>query len=182
MDRLPDAESYEGASHPGDHLVRELQWIHDILRHDLEVCRRLANDAADGKSAQGIQQEINRLQTLSPLWQLKANCLYYCRLVHLHHTGEDIHIFPAVRRSNPALSEVVDKLEADHRSVSALLDEVEVASVDLQKDESPKSRQRLIGALNRLANELLAHLDFEEESLSPTLRSWHHWPTFSERL
>ena len=34
-------------------------------------------------------------------------------------------MFPALRRSNPDLTAVVDKLEADHRAISALLDEVE---------------------------------------------------------
>ena len=30
----------------------------------------------------------------APLWQLKVNCIYYCRLVHAHHNGEDTAYLP----------------------------------------------------------------------------------------
>lgn len=29
-----------------------------------------------------------------------------------------------------------------------------------------------------LAEHLPAHLEYEEESISPTLRTWRHWPVF----
>ncbi len=164
--------------HPGEFLVQELLWIHGILRHDLEIVQRLATEVANGKSADLVHDEIAALKIKSPLWQLKVNCLTYCRLVHAHHNGEDAHVFPALRRSNPALGPVVDRLEADHRKVSEILDEVEGAAGDLTRDDRTDIRTRLIVALNLLAEHLLTHLAFEEESISPTLRSWRHWPMF----
>ena len=164
--------------HPGEHLVAELLWIHGILRDDLALVQRLAVEVANGKDAELVREEIARLKTKSPLWQLKVNCIYYCRLVHAHHNGEDAHIFPALRRSNPALNPVVDTLEADHRKVSDILDEVESAANDLRVHEGAAGRERLVEALNLLAEHLLAHLAYEEESISPTLRTWRHWPMF----
>jgi hemerythrin superfamily protein len=164
--------------HPGEHLVQELLWIHGILRHDLDIVQRLAIEVSDGKAPELVREEIAQLKTKSPLWQLKVNCIYYCRLVHAHHNGEDAHIFPALRRSNPALDPVVDKLEADHRKVSNILDEVETAANDLTRDDCSIARDKLIDALNLLTDHLLAHLAFEEESISPTLRTWKHWPMF----
>src|SRR3954447_18493696 len=155
---------------PGEHLVQELLWIHGILRADLEVVRRLAGEVLDGKAAGEVHEELSRLQTRSPLWQLKANCLYYCRFVHAHHGGEDAHIFPALRRGNPAFNPVVDKLEADHRKVSDILDEVEGAARHLLDADQPEVRQALVDALNLLSEHLLEHLAYEEESISPTLR------------
>jgi hypothetical protein len=43
-----------------------------------------------------------------------------------------------------------------------------------QEDGAP--RQRLVDALERLAEDLLAHLRFEEEQISGTLRTWTRWP------
>jgi hemerythrin superfamily protein len=163
---------------PGEHLVQELLWIHGILRDDLALVQRLAVEVAGGKDPGLVREEIARLKTKSPLWQLKVNCIYYCRLVHAHHNGEDAHIFPALRRSNPALDPVVDTLEADHRKVSDILDEVEAAANALTAEDVTASRERLVDALNLLAEHLLAHLAYEEESISPTLRTWRHWPMF----
>jgi hypothetical protein len=172
MPGTPDTE----AGGPGEHLVQELLWIHGIIRRDLAVVRALAEDVSGGADAVTIRDEIARLETKSPLWQLRMNCLYYCRLVHMHHTGEDRHIFPALRRSNPALEPVVDRLEADHRKVSDILDEVEAEARGLVRDDTEETRTRLAGALTLLSEHLLAHLDYEEKSISPTLRSWRTWP------
>ena len=157
-------------------LVEELRWIHGIIRHDLGVIRELAERIRAGAEASEVRQEISLLKTTSPLWQLKVNCLYYCRLVHSHHNGEDAHLFPALRRANPALNPIVDKLEADHRKVSEYLDVVESASNDLVVLDTASSRHELVEALAALADHLIVHLDYEEENISPTLAQWTHWP------
>jgi hemerythrin superfamily protein len=163
---------------PGEHLVQELLWIHGVLRHDLGILSRLAVEVAHGKDPESVRVEISHLQSKSPLWQLKVNCIYYCRLVHAHHGGEDAHLFPALRSSNPALEPVVDRLEADHRKVSDILDDVELASYQLTREDVPSARTRLVDALDHLSEHLLEHLAFEEESISPTLRSWSSWSFF----
>jgi hypothetical protein len=161
---------------PGEHFVRELLWIHSILRQDLEIVRRLAGEVAAGKAPEEVQIEVAKLQTNSPLWKLKAGCLYYCRFVHMHHGIEDAYVFPALRRSNPALGPVVDKLEADHQRVSDICDDVVGAAGDLVRGDTPPARTRVVDALNDLRDCLLAHLAYEEEHISPTLRTWTHWP------
>jgi iron-sulfur cluster repair protein YtfE (RIC family) len=85
-------------------------------------------------------------------------------------------LFPELRRSNPALNPVVDKLEADHDSVSGLLEEVEAAAQALGSREDPALRERLTGALQNLSTDLLAHLQYEEEHISDRLRTWTAWP------
>ena len=82
----------------------------------------------------------------------------------------------ALRQANPALNPVVDKLEADHAHVSDLLDEVETASQQLGQAGEPPARERLVTALRTLSDDLLAHLQFEEEQISGTLRTWTRWP------
>jgi iron-sulfur cluster repair protein YtfE (RIC family) len=85
-------------------------------------------------------------------------------------------LFPALRRANPALNPVVDKLEADHVHVSDLLDEVETAARELSDAENPATRTRLTRALKQLSADLLTHLQYEEDHISDTLRTWSDWP------
>lgn len=160
----------------GDGLVAELKWVHDMIRRDLVTVRRLAADVAARLPAADVRAELATLATNGPLWQLKINCLQYCHFVHSHHYAESLLLFPELRRANPALSPVVDRLEADHAAVSGLLDVVEAAAHALDRQDDTAVRQRLVDALQRLAVDLLAHLEYEEEQISGTLRTWTRWP------
>jgi hypothetical protein len=165
-----------GVAAPGDGMVAELKWVHGMIRRDLEIVSGLADDLADGLPGESAAAAIRDLAVVSPLWQLKINCLQYCRFVHAHHHAESVLLFPQLRRSNPALGPVVDKLEAVHARVSDLLDEVTAAAMALAEEESATGRKQLIAALGDLRDDLLAHLDYEEENISPTLRTWTSWP------
>jgi hypothetical protein len=168
-----------GQANPrGEALVRELQWVHGMIRRDLATVRQMADEVAAGRPASRLRAGLKLLAASGPLWQLKVNCQHYCRFVHSHHNAESIMLFPALRRVNPALGPVVDKLEADHAGVSDLLDEVDAAARELGEQEDPAGRERLTRALQNLSTDLLAHLQYEEEHISDTLRSltsWPHW-------
>jgi len=108
--------------------VAELLWVHTLIRSDLRTLRAIADEVAGGAPPREMRAEIGSLRTNSPLWKLRVNCLYYCRFVHSHHTGEDASLFPALRRSAAALGPVVDRLEAEHRRVANHLAEVAAAA------------------------------------------------------
>jgi hypothetical protein len=163
-------------SAPGEQFVRALMWVHGLLRRDLRSLSDLAAEVTAGASAQRVQTAVRSLQTRSPLWQLRINCLRYCHFVHAHHGLEDVQLFPALRRSDPALGPAVDRLESDHRRVSDLLDRVEALSDLLGGDDGAQLREQLVAALTDLGTHLLEHLDFEEETVSPALRRWRQWP------
>ena len=160
----------------GEAMAAELKWVHDMIRHDLGVIRQMAADSEAGRPAGAIRGAIQSLASGSAVWQLKISCLQHCRFVHSHHTHESMLLFPALRQSNPALNAVVDKLEADHAHISDLLDEVEAASDQLGQAGEPAIRERLATALRTLSDDLLAHLQYEEENISGTLRTWTRWP------
>ncbi|MEV0459386.1 hemerythrin domain-containing protein [Catellatospora methionotrophica] len=156
-------------------LLAELRWVHNMLRRDLAAVRRLADEAAGGAPARDLQQGLRKLQSNGPLFQLKINCLSYCQFVHHHHQAEDAMMFPAVRRAAPHLRATVDRLEADHRVVSDLLDQVEGAARALGGDDA-EIRAKLVVALRTLSDKLLEHLEFEEGALGPVLKTWKRWP------
>ena len=164
----------------GEAMVAELRWVHGMIRHDLAVIRRLAADTAAGEPAGVLRRTVRSLVSASPVWQLKVGCLQHCRFVHSHHSHESYLLFPALREANPALNPVVDKLEAEHQRVAQLLDEVEAAAPDLDGPDldgpGGTARDRLSTALATLSTDLLAHLAYEEEQISGTLRTWTRWP------
>jgi hemerythrin HHE cation binding domain-containing protein len=159
----------------GEALVEELKWVHGLIRRDLRTVRALAADLDNGLPGGDAVAAVQSLEVSGPLWRLKINCLQYCRFVHSHHHAESALLFPRLRRANPALGPVVDKLEADHAAVSGLLDDVSAAAADLAGQEEPATRNRLIDALGDLSTVLLAHLDYEEEHIAGTLRTWAGW-------
>jgi iron-sulfur cluster repair protein YtfE (RIC family) len=159
----------------GDTLLDELQWVHRMVRRDLQTCRDLAAAVTTGAPTAEIRSQIHSLQTSGPLFQLRVSCLRYCHFVHAHHGAEDVMLFPAVRQAAPELGPVVDRLESDHRRVSDLLDQVEASVRELDGADDRVAREGLAGALNQLAVDLLEHLQFEETALAPVLAGWTHW-------
>jgi hypothetical protein len=73
---------------------RQLKLIHQMLRNDLTTCRELAAEVAAGASPVEVADRIADMRANSPIWTLQVNCLYHCRLVHMHHHGEDRDMFP----------------------------------------------------------------------------------------
>lgn len=160
----------------GEALVRELRWVHDLIRRDLATVRRMADQIPAGLPAPEIKAGIESLAANGPLWHLRVNCLHYCRFVHSHHSLESHAWFPALRAADESINPVVDKLEADHENVAGLLDEVEAAAAQLADTDSAEYRDRLVIALEQLAADLLMHLDYEEEHTAAILRTWSGWP------
>lgn len=157
-------------------MFRELLYIHSILRRDLQTVRQLADEARAGRSTLEILGRIRNLEANSPLWRLKYGCMYYCRFVHSHHTLEDAALFPMVRKHDPTLHSVVDRLEEDHLKVHHITERIVAVAEEIETDASGASRDRLVEALTELEEHLLTHLAFEEESLGPLLSSWDRWP------
>ena len=160
-----DAETDEGRA-----LFQELLWVHALIRRDLAAVEQLADDVRGGATADHVSARLDELQTTGPLWTLRVNCLQYCRFVHLHHRLEDRALFPALREVDPGMERVVDRLEADHRAVSDLLDGVERAAGELAGDPGSAVRHRVTERLAALRDHLLSHLDFEEQQAGPAMR------------
>jgi len=164
-EQLADTETEQGKA-----LFDELMWVHGIIRRDLNTVLRLAESVLAGLDPIDLQHELKRLETTGPLWQLKVNCLRYCRFVHGHHDFEDTAWLPSLRRADPALAPVVERVDEEHGRIADRLEEVAAAAATLTELESGDARQSVVDALNALAEDLLEHLAYEELNLGPTLR------------
>lgn len=164
-----DAETARGRA-----IFAELLWVHSMIRRDLQIVEQLAADVGDGLPGEAVQDTLGELKTSGPLWQLKVNCLRYCRFVHAHHGAEDVLLLPALRAIDPSIGPVVERLEADHARVSDLLDVVEAAARSLTDTDGDDARRQVIDGLLGLRVHLLDHLDYEERHAGPTIRRLDH--------
>jgi iron-sulfur cluster repair protein YtfE (RIC family) len=132
----------------GDELVK----LHDGFRRDLANLRSPGDLPGDP-----LRDPLGGLGGAD----LRTHCLAFCDALHAHHEGEDGALFPHLGGEHPELAEVLDRLRAEHVVVARLMERLRALL-----DSGPDG----VGAeLDRLAAELEAHLDYEEEQLVPVL-------------
>jgi len=153
------------------HLVE----VHDHLRAELDQVRDIVRQVREGHTTVGsARSAINTMTMRQNNWTLGAYCESYCRIVTGHHTNEDRGMFPHLLRSDPTLEPVISRLHDEHEVIADLLDALDRALVALVADPGDDSNGHraldgLSDAVDDLAESLLAHLSFEEESLHDAL-------------
>jgi iron-sulfur cluster repair protein YtfE (RIC family) len=101
----------------------------------------------------------------------------YTALFNEHHRAEDGYFFPALRRVEPELAEVIDQLVAQHEQLSARLTVVvEHARRGRSSEGSNDAGDGLVEALSDLRVAVDEHLLFEETKTVPVLSTWDDWP------
>ena len=146
----------------GQHLVD----VHDHLRAELAQLRDLVQQVAAGTaSARAARTFITRMTIRQNNWTLGTFCETYCRVVTQHHTLEDRSVFPHLRRSEPELAQVLDRLHEEHEAIAELLERVDRALVALVSPEQADGLAQVEGAVGLLGDALLAHFTYEEREL-----------------
>ncbi|HEY9409869.1 MAG TPA: hemerythrin domain-containing protein, partial [Jiangellaceae bacterium] len=144
----------------GQHLID----VHDHLREELTQVRDLIEQVAAGSLDPGAaRSHINTMTMRQNNWTLGTYCESYCRVVTTHHTLEDQSMFPQLRRKDPRLVPVVDRLEQEHQVIHEVLEQVDRALVALVSE--PDGMKALRGAVDLLTDALLSHLSYEEREL-----------------
>ncbi|WP_232667914.1 nitroreductase/quinone reductase family protein [Pseudonocardia sp. TRM90224] len=122
-----------------------LQMIHNGFRHELALIRKEVAGAGAGLGA-----------------QLRLNCLSLCAGLHSHHEGEEAGMLPALAHRYPELAPEIERLHAEHATVAARV-------ADLQEAIAENDPLTVRTEVDRLIDELEAHLAYEEEILLPLL-------------
>jgi alkanesulfonate monooxygenase SsuD/methylene tetrahydromethanopterin reductase-like flavin-dependent oxidoreductase (luciferase family) len=144
----------------GRHLVQ----VHDGLRGELAQIHDLIDQVEAGTIDVGTaRSHINTMTMRQNNWTLGTYCESYCRIVTTHHTIEDQSLFPHLRRADPRLAPVVDRLEQEHHVIHEVLEGVDKALVALVSE--PGGISGLREAVNLLSDTLLSHLAYEEREL-----------------
>ncbi|MFI7232036.1 LLM class flavin-dependent oxidoreductase [Nonomuraea angiospora] len=144
----------------GRHLID----VHDHLRTELAQLRDLIDQVASGVIDAGTaRSHINTMTMRQNNWTLGAYCESYCRLVTMHHTAEDAMVFPHLRRAEPALTPVLDRLQEEHHAIHKIIERVDRALVSFVGD--PDGLGHLRETVDLLTDSLLSHLSYEEREL-----------------
>jgi hypothetical protein len=145
--------------------------VHDHLRGELAEIVRVAGEVAEGRmGAAAARSLINQMTLRQNYWTLGTFCAQYCRVVTIHHTIEDRHMFPALRREDEALSAVLSRLGEEHEIIAAVIDRFDRALVRLLTD--PQGVEEVRSMATELQDGLLSHFAYEEnELLGPLGRS-----------
>ena len=85
--------------------------IHDHLRSELTRLHGLLDDVRRGVLTAGAaRSEVHAMSLRQNNWTLGAYCQSYCGFVNGHHSLEDASVFPHLRRSEPDVAPVLDRL------------------------------------------------------------------------
>jgi alkanesulfonate monooxygenase SsuD/methylene tetrahydromethanopterin reductase-like flavin-dependent oxidoreductase (luciferase family) len=154
----------------GRHLVD----VHDQLRAELRQLRDIADQVAAGAMDPAAARSHLQTMTLRQNnWTLGVYCESYCRIVTTHHTIEDQSMFPHLRRADPALAPVVDRLAEEHVAIHGVIERVDQALVAFVS--RPDGMKDLRAAIDLLTDTLLSHLSYEERELvEPLARLGSH--------
>ncbi|MFI2737595.1 LLM class flavin-dependent oxidoreductase [Streptomyces sp. NPDC018711] len=158
--------------------ARNLVAAHDQLRSDLDrLCELVREVLADTLSPGDARSEIQRLSLRQNSWTLGAYCASYCRITTLHHTREDEDLFPYLRRSDPRLGEVLDRLTEEHHAIHGLIERLDRELVAfVSEGGGEKEREALRAVVDLLSDALLSHLAYEEKELiEPMARFGTGW-------
>jgi hemerythrin-like domain-containing protein len=156
---------------PADHSIaahpsgagRALVEVHDHLRQELSQIFDLVDQVEAGHIDIGTaRSHINEMTIRQNNWTLGTYCESYCRVVTTHHTIEDVSVFPHLRRVEPQLGPVLDRLMEEHGIIHGVIEGVDRALVALVGGGDLKS---LRAAVDLLADTLLSHLTYEEHEL-----------------
>jgi hemerythrin-like domain-containing protein len=141
--------------------------IHNSLRAELQQMRDAVAAVCSGEHDAGFARSlINKMTMRQNYWSVGAFCAAYCRILTVHHTIEDQHMFTELRRGDDSLAPVLDRLSEEHEVIAELLDRVDVALVAMVGPApSTTDAAESQAAVEALAEVLLSHLSYEEEEL-----------------
>ena len=164
----PDDAAYTPAQQAtSQHLVD----VHDHLRTELTQLRDVVDQVRRGLLSVGqARSVINTMTMRQNNWTLGAYCESYCRIVTGHHTLEDRSVFPHLRRRQPSLTHVIDRLEQEHHVIADVLEQVDEALVGIVGADGygvagREALDELQRTVDLLTDTLLSHLSYEEREL-----------------
>ncbi|MCE5292325.1 MAG: hemerythrin domain-containing protein [Nocardiaceae bacterium] len=132
-------------------LTKTMGIIHSALRRDLARTRQVL-------SSEPFPQQKQRQAIADHL-------LWMMQFLHRHHSGEDAGLWPAVRAKNPAAAGLLDRMDADHKSIGPGIEALESAAQGYRTSEL--ARQSVLAAIDLLESNLLPHLQREELEMMP---------------
>lgn len=157
---------YEGATpeqleHP---MVQEFLAIHGMFRRELASMQRFVETLLAGDS------DLDAADIRARVHLLSGAAFRYTSLLHFHHNGESMGMFPMLRGQGLAPATIA-RLETEHDEIAVLIDNLETAL----RNVATVDPRALNTDLQELAAKLSAHLAYEETHVCPLLTHFVDW-------
>lgn len=147
---IGEAEPEESAGGIPD--VHDMVVVHRAFRRELRLAPELVRTVPPGDAA--------RAQVVADHVRLVLTGL------HLHHTGEDTHLWPLLLERADT-DHLVHRMEDQHAGVAEVLERVEPMLDRWEAEARPVVGSELAAALDELWEALVVHLDEEEQQILP---------------
>jgi Hemerythrin HHE cation binding domain len=144
----------------GKHLLQ----VHDHYRQEMEQVRDVLRQVEEGTAAIGdARGALNAMTIRANDWTLGGYCQAQCVSLTQHHGMETEGVFPWLRRSQPDLAPVIDRLNQEHLAIHDVLEGVDRALVHLAGH--PTDYGPITAAIDLLTDTLGSHFAYEEREL-----------------
>jgi|SoiMethySBSTD1v2_1073268.scaffolds.fasta_scaffold117742_2 iron-sulfur cluster repair protein YtfE (RIC family) len=137
---------------------REMAMVHRMFRREFMLASGVVRHVAAG--------DWERASTVAAHLRLVGSIL------HHHHSAEDRYVWPLLEQRAPSqISECVLRVVEQHRRVDTVWSEVSRELPVWSCISTAESRDRLADALERLADALIEHMDYEERYIVPVMET-----------
>lgn len=137
-----------------------------VVRHALDRFLSglgTAGDVADGVAAMTMIENFRAFGNL---------CGRQCQMLEMHHTIENQSLFPRLRR-NEGLRPVLDRLQAEHVTIHALLERLQTASRAIALGPGAEAASALAEIYAVFERTVASHFGYEERQLEEALGLYH---------
>jgi hypothetical protein len=144
--------------------TRDMLVVHTAIRREIGALPALVRGVADG--------DTGRSAVVGGHYALMA------RLLHIHHEGEDVALWPLLHERAPEADELVTRMEREHADLGAALHTADEVVPRWQADPTAALREEAAAAIEAVDRVLTQHLAEEEAEILPlaervlTLQEW----------
>lgn len=127
--------------------------VHTAIRREIAALPALVRGVADG--------DTGRAAVVGGHYALMA------RLLHIHHEGEDVALWPLLHERAPEAEELVVRMEHEHAELGEALAAADVAVPAWQAAPAAAAREMAATAIEAVGAVLVRHLAEEEAEILP---------------
>lgn len=142
--------------------VHDMVVVHRAFRRELALAPRLVREVAPG--------DVARAAVIAKHIRLALTGL------HLHHTGEDVLLWPKLLDRAAPSADLIHRMEEQHHRVESVVDRLPEALDRWEAEARRAIGAELAATIDELREALIEHLDDEELHILP-LAARHLTPT-----
>jgi iron-sulfur cluster repair protein YtfE (RIC family) len=167
----PKMVPIKGATASDRHKGKHLAMIH---RHYLSEMAQIADILDRIKAGDQPPAALAKIVLNSDMRQnfevAGTICGHQCKVLTMHHNIEEHQMFPALAaQGNTELTNVVDKLRAEHLVIHELLKRLERSALAIERAPNEKTFKAAYDVFFKLRHCVLSHFGYEETELEEAI-------------